>query len=343
MRLNTVRSFLAALTAAVSIVSLGCSSLGPELKKSLPWLADSELDESEFEAPVRLACMWSPDVARVPGHAPVRGVGGKFFFYGERGRAIPVEGQLTVFAYDDTTKETSTQTPSRKFVFTPDQFTQHLGDTELGPSYSVWLPWDPAGGQEKSVSLVPVFTAARGKIIMGQQATAVLPGQKRPRKDTFEVENPIQPVTYNHTSPSQRATNTNPGIVLGAEAKPSIRTTTIDVTPALRQRMMAAGPMSEVAGALPVRQANAELRELAEPRTIATEPARPLPQAQPATRFARPRFPAPREPVWQSGHGRGRWVPNPGAPQSLRPSTQQLQAPPSPVPVAGSIVPQNLY
>jgi hypothetical protein len=41
----------------------------------------------------------------------------------------------------------------------------------------VWIPWEAVGGDQKSVSLVPVFTATSGQIVMGQQARNLLRGK----------------------------------------------------------------------------------------------------------------------------------------------------------------------
>ena len=96
-----------------------------------------------------------------------------------KNKPVPVEGQLVVYGYDDTDdKREKRRSPDRKYAFTPEQFTQHFGESELGASYSVWIPWDEAGSEQKNISLLPVFTATSGRIVMGQQALNVLPGKK---------------------------------------------------------------------------------------------------------------------------------------------------------------------
>ena len=70
--------------------------------------------------------------------------------------------------------------PDRKFAFTPEQFTSHFSPTELGASYSVWIPWDEVGSEQLDISLVPIFTATSGQLIVGQSSKVLLPGARRP-------------------------------------------------------------------------------------------------------------------------------------------------------------------
>ena len=112
-----------------------------------------------------------------PGQPPTRGFGGRLYFYNAKDKTVPVEGQLVVYAYDDSADGTPAKSPSRKFGFTPEQFTQHYSPTELGASDSVWIPWDELGGVRKSITLLPVFTSSSGQVVMGEQSINVLPGK----------------------------------------------------------------------------------------------------------------------------------------------------------------------
>ena len=112
-----------------------------------------------------------------PGQRPTRGFGGRLYFYDAKDKTVPVEGQLVVYGYDDSQDGRPSQTPSRKFAFTPEQFTQHYSATQLGASYSIWIPWDQVGGVRKSISLLPVFTSTNGQVVMGEQSINVLPGK----------------------------------------------------------------------------------------------------------------------------------------------------------------------
>ena len=172
MRATCLRLWLLGLTG---LVLAGCTPLKQPAQTTWPW-SRSKVDESAYQQPERMIVIWSDAIYSQPGARPTRGFGGRVYFYNEKAQPIPVEGQLVVYAYDDTHADI-TKAPDRKFVFTAEQFTRHFSESELGASYSVWLPWDAAGGYQKQVSLLPVFTATGGKVVMGNQASTVLPGR----------------------------------------------------------------------------------------------------------------------------------------------------------------------
>ena len=93
---------------------------------------------------MRLVAIWADAIYSEVGKPPVRGFGGRFYFYDQSNQAVPVEGQLAVYAYDDSVEGVPANAASMKYVFTADQFAQHHSITELGDSYSIWLPWESA-------------------------------------------------------------------------------------------------------------------------------------------------------------------------------------------------------
>lgn len=163
--------------AALLIASSGCQSLS--IKDKLPW-SKPEVKESEFQTPTRIVALWAEDVMTSQGKQPARGFGARIYFYNERNQTIPVEGQLVVYGFDDSQGDVSSRQPDRKFVFTAEQFAQHFGASDLGASYSVWIPWDPVGGPRKEISLIPVFTSSSGKVVVGPQTVSVLGGPEPP-------------------------------------------------------------------------------------------------------------------------------------------------------------------
>lgn len=165
------------LAGAMALSLSGCKTW--TLSSPSNWLKGS-IVESKFESPERMVVIWAEDVMTVPGREPTRGFGGRIYFYNAADKTIPVEGQLIVYGYDDSVKQNGAQrTPDRKFAFTADEFKKHFGDSQLGPSYSIWVPWDAAGGEQKEVSLVPVFTSSQGKMVMGALNTNVLKGRSK--------------------------------------------------------------------------------------------------------------------------------------------------------------------
>jgi len=173
------------LSAAVSLTG-GCTSptTGSDRKLSdffrtpefkVPW-SKSKADQmpEPYPGPVKLAVTWTPDVLVQTGRTPTRGFGGRLFFFNEKSRAVPVEGTLTVHGFEGGVE--SDKPKVRPFKFTPEQFTRHFSQSDVGASYSIWIPWDAAGGPQKRVSLVATFQTTDGKLVQGSPTTVILPG-----------------------------------------------------------------------------------------------------------------------------------------------------------------------
>lgn len=166
----------------LSAVCGGCSST-PKAKtlstsKTSSWwnpFGKKDKEPEPYPNPVKMAATWSPDTLTQPGKTPTRGFGGRIFFYNEKSQPVPVEGELIVVAYEET--GCPDQAPrARQFGFTKEQFTKHFSQSDLGASYSVWLPWDADGGMGQRITLVASFKPAEGNQIQGSPTVVMLPG-----------------------------------------------------------------------------------------------------------------------------------------------------------------------
>ncbi len=154
------------------------------------WLGYGQprLKESKYPVPARMAILWSPAMYNEVGKAATRGFGGRVYFYDARNKPIAVEGQLVVYAYTNDKPNIDSRVPDRKFAFTPEQFTQHYSPTEMGASYSIWVPWDAVGQPQADISLVPIFTSSSGALVMGQPSRNMLPGPNTPQTTSSVVD-----------------------------------------------------------------------------------------------------------------------------------------------------------
>lgn len=243
----------------------------------MPWSSSKEKKEKKFETPKSMAVIWTDSVYTQAGARPTRGFGGRFYFYGEENKPIEVDGELVIYGYDDSSDDDMRKVADRKFVFSREDLARHHSKTELGPSYSFWVPWDELGGERKTISLLPVFKAGEGIPVRGEQSINVLPG--RPKADgsnnppAFEAFGASQ-VSYN--APVRNGEN-------NSSQKPSgLKTATIDVPDELGeslaqpqvtnlsrpgQNMQVHQQASQVAGRLPpnvamVAQQNAQNRTM---------------------------------------------------------------------------------
>ena len=150
---------LLGLPACLALIVLsGCATKELALTKALPWPGSAK----KYETPEKVIAIWTDAVYQLPGTSPTRGFGGRVYFYNADEEVIPVNGQLVVYAFDDSDPHASTDQPSRKYAFTADQLTKYYSDSDLGASYNIWIPWDAVGGSEKQIALLPVFVDDSG-------------------------------------------------------------------------------------------------------------------------------------------------------------------------------------
>lgn len=332
------------LIAIIALLIAGCGTTGvKKLDDVVDKLSlakkESKGEKSEYASPTQLVAIWSDAVYTGPGCPPIRGFGGRLYFYDGKNEVLPVEGQLTVYAYDDSGEMQPARMPDRKFVFTQEQFTDHFTPSDLGASYSIWLPWDEVGGVRKSVSLLPVFTSSDGKVVMGQQTMNILRGRVpedaeqtqeghvTPLSPTGRQE--IRPASHEQSVASTRDQWEQTHMYVPKDAsRKRLRSTTIQVPMAMSKRLVqnttAGTPSVEyernergVATRMPhVTDGNGQQEgaDVSQQSADASATASPLP-SRPLTRFVRPRYQAPR-----GLHGRPTYVhprtpPGPELPQ----------------------------
>jgi hypothetical protein len=170
---STKRMFVAFAVMSLSALAVtGCSQF--DLRNSIPWSVGSD---GKFESPMQLVPFWSAAVQNIGDGGGLRGFGGRLYFYGRNpNKPIKVKGTLVIYAFDEKGRDPKNVVPDRKYIFNAEQFKSKFSKTELGPSYSIWLPWDEVGGAEKRISLIVRFTSETGEMVSSEQAAVRLPG-----------------------------------------------------------------------------------------------------------------------------------------------------------------------
>ena len=169
---------LTALLAIACLVFAGCQTGSVHWSKADTFAGKKTKKETEpkFGSPERMVVIWKDSVFEHPTNGPARGFGGRVFFYDQGETPIRVDGELTIYGFNDSSGQNATEA-DKKFVFEKSMLQEHYSNTGLGPSYSVWVPWDKVGGENLSISLIPVFRDDAGKIVRGGQTVNVLPGR----------------------------------------------------------------------------------------------------------------------------------------------------------------------
>lgn len=313
--------------------------------------------------PGRLIATWSDAVLNTAGRRSTRGFAGRVMFYETEGdKPIVVNGSVTVYAYLDGTEQDEHVVPVRKYVFPAEKFQEHYSEGNLGPSYSLWLPWDEVGGIQQQVSLIARFDGPEQATIVSESTRHVLPGRPAPANlvgtrppghpqrapevrqlsHTAPVSAPPAPLSAAPTQRMSTSTISVPNSWAQRQASPRTNLAT-----AMQQSRMA-GPPAGVQAPQPLPPVMAQGAQVQ-----AQVPAAPLPAPAPAaaptlgfdSRFAQPRAlgapiarlrPAidgkrPHHPGWPSGH-----EPSPLSP--VAPGVAPWPnggAAPSPPPIAG--------
>jgi len=228
------------LIALVTVATLcsGCQSLrkgeAPAIVKKLdiptgvPWKAEKPPQPG---VPSRIVTTWTDTVLQSTGKPSQRGFGGRLFFYSAKeAKPIPVEGQLVIYAFDETDRKPTDNKPTKRYVFPPDQFAKHQSDSEFGISYSIWLPWDEVGGAAKDVSLIARFEPLTGgALVVSDQTRERLPGRMQegpiaaPQIAKTKLSPSIRQVTHNSAVP--QASSSAPAASMAPERQ--METTTI--------------------------------------------------------------------------------------------------------------------
>jgi hypothetical protein len=223
--------------AGLFLFAAGCQSIPSPIETKLPW---TEPKEKTFEPPERIITVWTDTIYQQPGKPPTRGFGGRIYFYGRHGEVVPVNGTLTVYAYDDTGLDLSADRPTRKYVFTKEQLAGYQSESEIGASYNIWIPWDAVGGDEKQVNLFPVFTDDSGKIVRGMFTESRLPGRRvitEEERRGFYVSRRkrFRPAEEANTEKQTAQVDTRSAATEPSESR--LRTTTIHVPQSMTTRL----------------------------------------------------------------------------------------------------------
>lgn len=154
------------------VMASGCAQWDTKSKAKWPW----QKEKNKPAEVAQIVPMWSDTVLYEAGKPGIRGFGARVYFYGEEAKKpVAVKGDIIVYAFD-ANDETRMPVPEKKFVFTAEHLEKHFSKTQLGPSYSLWIPWDEVGGAPRQLSLVTRYEGADGAVVVSEPARKLLPG-----------------------------------------------------------------------------------------------------------------------------------------------------------------------
>lgn len=232
---NASRVTLGACLVSLTL-STGCASMtqseSAAPKKSLlermPWANKDKVPEP-YPNPAKLAAVWSTESLTQVGRVPTRGFGGRIFFYDEKTKSVPVDGTLVIHGFDE--KADDPKAAVKRFEFTPEQLTSHFSQSDVGASYSVWIPWDAIGGEQRHISLVASFKTKAGKTLQGQPTNVLLPGKKTDR--ALALANRYSPDFRAWQQASSGKTSPSSGLTTTTISRPTVRDRSSELPPSV--------------------------------------------------------------------------------------------------------------
>jgi hypothetical protein len=211
-------------------------------------------DKPQEGIPTRIVGAWTDTVMTQAGQKPQRGFGGRIMFYDKEGKKpILVDGQLVVYAFDETNRQATDNKPTRRYVFPADQMAIHMSKCDMGASYSFWLPWDEAGGPKTEVGLICRFEPKGGAVVTGEQTHHLLPGTVN---NSVATSDPQKPPKVPEGVPSKPPRQTLADIQAKHNADQQAQLTSFEAPGAGGQQGAAANPALQ-AGATPERHLSA--------------------------------------------------------------------------------------
>lgn len=147
--------------------------------------------------PTQLVAVWDQAV-KTEGNKVQRGFAGRVYFYPSNNRKpVKCDGDVVVYAFDETNRAVGDNRPTRSYVFSHADLQKHCySKSSLGHSYSVWIPWDSAGpeGEAREISIIVKSVPETGSSVVSSQAKVHLPGKMSEQK-TMLAEERVRTIT----------------------------------------------------------------------------------------------------------------------------------------------------
>jgi|GEM_PF-6535187 len=176
--------FLVRGLALLSLIMMGgmitgCST--PPPKKHVTWKLPFWKDKPQEAG--SMTTVWENVYFPAEGK---RGLRGHVLFFSDKKKNIKIDGMLSVYVFDDSTKELEGVKPNRIFRFRPEVMKLHEIKTDVGYTYVFWLPFDKIDGEEMNLTLLTRFDGVKGDRPEPAVSPIMLVGTPR-QKDVAEV------------------------------------------------------------------------------------------------------------------------------------------------------------
>lgn len=171
-RLQVSFAFLTVLMASVA----GCSTVDIAGRKPAPFA-------SADHPAVRCVCLWQEAKGQAETGEITRGFAGQvYFFTADDQSSVGVEGDVHVFLFDDHGSPDQQARPISESGFANVEWQAMRRDSQLGPTYSLFVPYPRAGNLEANCALRLRLTQPDGSTLFSEMTQVKLPGLARQKR-----------------------------------------------------------------------------------------------------------------------------------------------------------------
>jgi hypothetical protein len=122
-------------------------------------------------------CIWQPADGRGLDDLPARGFAGQIVFLtANSATPVAVEGDVTIYLFDDQGTPQERSRPLHVFRFVDGSWKTHLRPTAWGPTYQLFIPYVRPGTHRAACSLAVQIEPREGRRVTSEMASIVLAG-----------------------------------------------------------------------------------------------------------------------------------------------------------------------
>jgi len=161
----------------ILIAATGCQTW--DTSGTIPiWSSENwkKKDRSVTDPPQKIVAVWTEATHHRPDQPAERGFGGRVIFYDAKERTTKIDGRVTIFVFDDQNATLENPAPKYKFVFPQDSVQAFYSKSELGHTYSFWVPLGSIDAPTQHFSLVVRFDSPTGERVLSEMTKKILVG-----------------------------------------------------------------------------------------------------------------------------------------------------------------------
>ncbi|MDA1052665.1 MAG: hypothetical protein O3C40_19590 [Planctomycetota bacterium] len=161
------------LTLSVTLMHVsGCATM-----KLPSFKTDKHVKADAKNPATKVVCIWQPAEGRGLDELPARGFAGQIVFLTANSPTpVEVEGDVTIFLFDDHGTPEQRSQPLHTFRFDEGSWQTYLTPTTWGPTYQLFIPYVRKGLHRASCSLAVQIETPEGRRVTSAMANIVLPG-----------------------------------------------------------------------------------------------------------------------------------------------------------------------